>query len=81
MYLSGGAARPGELLTLIMAVTLFYTLGSIAGPVIAGWAMEILPPHGLPVSLAAASLLVIAAMLLLHRRPAPQAALQGSPPQ
>ncbi len=81
MYLSGSAARPGELLTLIMAVTLFYTLGSIAGPVMAGWAMEILPPHGLPVSLAAASLLVIAAMLLLQRRPAQRAALQGSPPQ
>jgi MFS family permease len=81
MYLSGNVARPGELLTLIMAVTLFYTLGSIAGPVMAGWAMEILPPHGLPVSLAAASLLVIAAMLLLQRRPGPQAALQGGPPQ
>ena len=81
MYLSGSTARPGELLPLIMAVTLFYTLGSIAGPVMAGWAMEILPPHGLPVSLAAASLLVIAAMLLLHRRPRPQAALQGGPPQ
>ncbi|HVR68280.1 MAG TPA: MFS transporter [Verrucomicrobiae bacterium] len=81
MYLSGSVARPGELLTLIMAVTLFYTLGSIAGPVMAGWAMEILPPHGLPVSLAAASLLVIAAMILLQRRPAPQAALQASPPQ
>jgi MFS family permease len=81
MYLSGSTARPGELLTLIMAVTLFYTLGSIAGPVMAGWAMEILPPHGLPLSLAAASLLVIAAMFLLQRRPGPQAALQGGPPQ
>ncbi|MFM9843146.1 MAG: MFS transporter [Dongiaceae bacterium] len=81
MYLSGNIARPGELLTLIMAVTLFYTLGSIAGPVMAGWAMEILPPHGLPVSLAAASLLVTAAILLLQRRPAQQAALRAGPPQ
>jgi len=64
-----------------MAVTLCYTLGSIAGPVIAGWAMELLPPQGLPVSLAAASLLVIAAMLLVQRRAAPYAALQVRPPQ
>jgi hypothetical protein len=47
----------------------------------AGWAMETLPPHGLPLSLAAASLLVIAAMFLLLRRPGPQAALQSNPPQ
>ena len=79
MYLSGSTARPGELLPLIMAVTLFYTLGSIAGPVMAGWAMEILPPHGLPVSLAAASLLVIAAMFLLQRRPAQQRRIARQP--
>jgi MFS family permease len=81
MYLSGAAARPGELLSLIMAVTLFYTFGSIAGPVIAGWAMEQMPPHGLPVSLSGASLLVIAAMVLRHRRPAHPAALQAGPPR
>lgn len=81
MYLSGRTARPGELLPLVMAVTIFYTLGSISGPVMAGWAMETLPPHGLPLSLAAASLLVAAAMFLLQRRPGPQAALQSSPPQ
>jgi len=83
MILSGSEARHGELLTLITAVTLSYTIGSIAGPAIAGWALEAMPSYGLPLSLAAASLAVVAAMAALRRRTGQvqQAALQALPPQ
>jgi len=83
MILAGSAARQGELLPLITAVTLSYTIGSIAGPALGGWALETMPSHGLPMSLAVASLAVIAAMAALRRRPArvSQAALQALPPQ
>jgi MFS family permease len=81
MIIAGNEARDGELLTLITGITLSYTLGSIAGPALAGWALEIAPAYGLPLGLAGASAVVIAALAFLQHRAPQQAALQATPSQ
>jgi MFS family permease len=71
LILAGANARPGEMVPLMTAITLGYTIGSIAGPAVAGWADEALPIQGLPISLAAMSLVLIAAMSIARRRHLP----------
>lgn len=52
MAILGSRFRDGDLATGNVALTLAYGVGSVAGPAIGGFAMELWPPHGLMTVLA-----------------------------
>lgn len=64
----GERFRGQELVVANAALAMVWGLGGIAGPGIAGMAMDIWDPHGMVVIIAGACAATLAGMFLLHRR-------------
>ncbi|MCC3304710.1 MFS transporter [Sneathiella sp. HT1-7] len=59
LVIMGQQFKGGDLVTATAAVGMLWGLGSLLGPVLAGVAMEIIKPHGMPLTFAAACLLFV----------------------
>ena len=55
----GQQFKGGDLVMATAAVGMLWGLGSLFGPVLAGVAMEMFEPHGMPLTFAAACLLFV----------------------
>ncbi|MCE9648941.1 MAG: MFS transporter [Parvibaculum sp.] len=60
LTLLGQRFRDGDLAAANAAFVMMYNVGGLVGPAIGGGAMEMMPPHGLPLAFAAISLLFAA---------------------
>jgi MFS family permease len=64
--------EPGQVLEATRSLLLVYGVGALAGPVLTGYAMNLVGPPGLPaLSIAVALLLVAFGLFRVTRRPAP----------
>lgn len=59
LVIMGQQFKGGDLVMATAAVGMLWGLGSLFGPVLAGLAMEIFEPHGMPLTFAAACLLFV----------------------
>lgn len=59
LVIMGQQFKGGDLVTATAAVGMLWGLGSLLGPVLAGVAMEIIKPHGMPLTFAVACLLFV----------------------
>ena len=66
LVVMGQHFKGGNLITATAAVNMLWGLGGLFGPVMAGTAMEVYEPHGMPLTFAAAcaAFVVIAALQL-----------------
>jgi MFS family permease len=60
--------KGGDLITATAGVNMLWGLGGLFGPVIAGTAMEVYEPHGMPLTFAAACAIFVAVAALSLRR-------------
>lgn len=71
LVILGERFRGAALTTGNAAFGFLWGLGSLAGPAVAGAAMDLWDPHGLPATLGAVSILFVALALIRRWRPAP----------
>ena len=68
LVVMGQVFKGGDLITATAAVNMLWGLGGLFGPAIAGTAMEVYEPHGMPLTFAAAcAIFVLVAALSLRR--------------
>lgn len=68
LAIMGQQFRGGDLITATAAVGALWGLGSLVGPAMAGAAMEVIEPHGMPFTFAAVCLIFVFLALFQFRR-------------
>ena len=71
LVVMGQDFKGGDLMMAATAVTALWGIGSLFGPLVAGFAMDFYEPHGMPVTFAAICLIfIVIAILAIRRRSA-----------